>query len=121
MGAGRQAPLQAILVIGRTLKESLSWVSRLGVGPEEHGLIVIFPAVLGLAKGGVVARAAFRTDEVKLRKGDVIKARLRSPSPIPCEVGVTTGSHQPQRARRGSKRGARTRKSLLVIACCARR
>ncbi len=110
VGAGRQAPLHPVRITGRTLKEALSWVSRAGAVDEGSAFLVGL-AAFGHATGELFARAVFRTDEVKFRKGDVIQVRLRSPSPIPCDVVISTDSHQPQRERRGSKHRARTRKA----------
>ncbi len=97
MGAGRQAPLHPVRVAGRTFKEALSWVSWVSrVPPTDPGSAFgVGVAAFAHATGELFARAVFRTDDVKFRKGDVIQVRLRSPSPIPCDVVTSTDSHQP--------------------------
>ena len=100
-----RAPLQTIRVIGRTLRESLSWVCR--VQPQTEGeVFAIAAAALGHLMGEVTARAVFRTDEVKLRKGDVIRVNLWASWPLPCNLATLSGgTDEPTALRRDADGG----------------
>ena len=98
MEAGLRVPLQTIRVVGRTLRESLSWVSvieKFSGDPEGRGdalaAMVIFTGAIGHLTGELFARAAFRTDEVKFRKGHVIRVNVWSSWLLPCDVGLAPG------------------------------
>ena len=97
LAAGRRAALQPIRVIGRTLGEVLSWVSRAYPGPEGEAVMVIGLAALGHLAGEVAARATFKTDEVKFRKGDLIRVNTCASRLPPCGVQLTSGSHRTAR------------------------
>ena len=95
MGAGVRVPLQTIRVVGRTLREALSWVSGneglSGGIANPVAAMGVFTRALGHLTGELFARAAFRTDEVKFQKGDVIRVNVWSSWLLPCDVGLAPG------------------------------
>ena len=115
MTSDMPAPLQTIRVIGRTLSESMAWGSVFdglgGSGAVLVGGIVLGSKALGRVTGKLFARSVFKIHEVKFRKGDVIRVKVWSSWLLPCDVAVTTGSRQPQGARRVPKRKTRRRKA----------
>ena len=88
---GTRVKLQTIRIFGRTLGESMSWVSDVYVD-NGAAVAVLGMAALGHVTGELFARAVFKTDEVKFRKGNVILVNVWAPWDFSCEVGHAPGS-----------------------------
>ena len=91
--------LQTIRIFGRTLGESMSWVSDVYVDNGAAAAILGI-AALGHATGELFARALFKTDEVKFRKGAVIRVNVWAPWDFSCDVGHASGSPEREIDRR---------------------
>ncbi len=110
MTSNMPAALQTIRVIGRTLGESMSWVSvswRSAIKESAGDPRVLIGAAVGIGTeafaqltGKLFVRGVFKIHEVKFRKGDVIRVRVWSSWLLPCDVGVTTGSRRTENVRR---------------------
>ena len=102
MTSNMAAALQTIRVIGRTLDESMSWVSvswrsaiKESAGDPRAVIgaaVVIGTGAFAQLTGKLFARSMFKTHEVKFRKGDVIRVSVWSSWLLPCNVGVAPES-----------------------------
>ena len=121
MTSNMAAALQTIRVIGRTLSESMSWVSvswRSAI-KESAGdpralpvaAVVIGTGAFAQLTGKLFVRGVFKIHEVKFRKGDVIRVSVWSSWLLPCDVELAPGSRRTEAVRRVPKRKTRGRKA----------
>ncbi len=88
MVTGMRVPVRRIRMIGRAGTTYGEVASSLIGGDPGAGLLFIPIALAAKAFG----RAVFRNDEVKFRKGDVIRVNTWTPRHLPCSVGPTSVS-----------------------------